>query len=112
MYVGGKFTKIGGINANSIAKWHIAGVSVDELNNEVDFSLYPTPFSKVVYLYSKQNLENAQIIIHDLLGQEVRKLNKLFGQHFEIDRENLISGIYFLSLTSNGKTWTEKLMVE
>ncbi|MBK8416637.1 MAG: T9SS type A sorting domain-containing protein [Bacteroidetes bacterium] len=112
LYVGGKFTQIGGINANSIAKWHIAGVSVDELNNEVDFSLYPTPFSKVVYLYSKQNLENAQIIIHDLLGQEVRKLNKLFGQHFEIDRENLISGIYFLSLTSNGKTWTEKLMVE
>ena len=112
LYVGGRFTQMGGVNANSIAKWHIPSVFVNDLKNEFNFSLFPNPVTNVIYLNSKLKLENAQIIIHDLLGQELRIMTNLFGQQFTIDRENLIAGIYFITIIQEDKTWTGKLMIE
>ncbi len=114
LYVGGFFTMIGGIKTNSIAKWHIpdTSVSVNELKNESTFSISPNPFSETTTLNSEHALHNARLVIYNLLGQEIRKLNNLTGQHFAIDRGEIKSGIYFITVSDGEKLWTEKLVVE
>lgn len=112
LYVGGTFTQIGGVNANSIAKWNMTGVSVNELSKQFSFSLFPNPFSDVVHIASQAELKNAQFVIHDVLGREIRKTNNMHGQHFTIERGNLSSGIYFITIHENENVWTEKLIVD
>ncbi len=80
---------------------------------------YPNPVtaavSEVKVDFSLQISGLAQVILHDVQGREVMTLAKDFydaGSHsFTIPVSNLEAGTYFYSLTSDGQTLSDKLVV-
>ena len=72
---------------------------------------YPNPASSVVR-FNVQGVENANISIYNLLGQEVLSQDVEAGQ-VSISVADLNEGIYFCNLKVNGQTVsTEKLIVK
>jgi hypothetical protein len=67
------------------------------------FSIYPNPFSQEALLKTSEVLTNASLVIYNSLGQELRRLDKLSGNSFVIDRNNLQKGIYFINVIQDNK---------
>ena len=58
-------------------------------------------------------LKNANLIIYDILGKEIKRRDNISGQEIFIDRDNLGNGIYFYRLEENNKiVSTGKLIAE
>lgn len=75
---------------------------------------YPNPFNPVtVVRYSLSVAGNVQLKVYNSLGQTVATLvdgEKPAGEHtVKFDASGLNSGIYFYSLTANGKTQSRKM---
>ncbi len=92
------------------------GINENESNN-FDFSIYPNPNKGIMSLrFELMKKENVQIQLVDLLGKTVysKGLNLNSGEHeILIGNENQIqSGIYFCKLIINGRTLTQKIIVE
>jgi hypothetical protein len=68
---------------------------------EVNFS--PNPFQKQLTITKITNFENSKINLYNSIGQIVKVVENINGRNIVIDRENLISGIYFAQITENGK---------
>jgi len=90
-------------------------LSVNELNKNVDISVYPNPFtsqSKVI-INSNLNTTNYNITIYNLVGEKVFTKTISNSNQFIIDRNNLISGTYILSIKANDQIIkTEKLIIQ
>lgn len=77
-------------------------------------SVYPNPFSisTTINIDSKLELKNAEIIIYDLLGKKVKK-SPIVSNLSLIERDNLVSGIYFYQLTNTNQIiGTGKLIIQ
>lgn len=75
---------------------------------ESEIAIYPNPFSDYTTLYFRQALTNLyHITIHDQLGHLICSINEVTGSSLQIQRNQLNTGIYFLSLTECG---TENLV--
>jgi hypothetical protein len=80
---------------------------------------YPNPataaVSEVTVDFSLKNPGLAQVILYDVKGREVMTIAKDFydiGSHsFTVPVSNLEAGTYFYSLTSDGQTLSDKLVV-
>lgn len=81
--------------------------SVDELG-EVQFMLYPNPTSGKVLIQLNQN-ENAEILIRDLGGRLVQKLQSN-QSNFTIDISNFENGIYFLTVQQGEYSSTKRII--
>jgi hypothetical protein len=76
-------------------------------------SAFPNPFSMETILKTNTNLNNANLIIYNTLGQEIKTLENISGNEIKLERDNLSSGIYFIHLVENDKIiGTGKFMVE
>jgi len=78
---------------------HNAVSGINEKNNLYNVSFYPNPttgFSKIKI--SGNKAENADIIITDILGKEVKKYEKIENNEVIINCEEFSSGIYFYQL--------------
>lgn len=71
------------------------------------FSIYPNPAQNVIYITTKANLTK-EVQIFDLLGKQVVNQN-VNGNALPL---NLNAGIYMVKVTENGRTTTQKLVVE
>lgn len=71
------------------------------------FSIYPNPAQSVIYITTKANLTK-EVQIFDLLGKQVVNQN-INGNALPL---NLNAGIYMVKVTENGRTATQKLVVE
>ncbi|MFN4234077.1 MAG: S8/S53 family peptidase [Bacteroidia bacterium] len=87
------------------------------IENSVLFNVYPNPANGWINLeYALEKSGNVQILIYDMSGREVAKIdagNRYSGfiSH-KVDIPNLSKGIYFVNLQVNGKsTNTQKLTV-
>ena len=72
--------------------------------NLIQFS--PNPFSEKTTLYFNDAGDSNgkfSLIIYDLYGREVKKVASLNSKVTIIDRDHLVSGIYFYSLFESGK---------
>jgi uncharacterized repeat protein (TIGR01451 family) len=74
------------------------------------FSMYPNPASDTVTV-QLENMVSADVVINDILGKTVLKA-KAEGTEQAIDIAALNSGMYFITVTSEGKSVTKKLMVK
>ena len=74
-------------------------------------NLYPNPFSTVATLQSDIPLKKATLLIYNSFGQAVMRINNINGQTFVLDRNNLASGLYFLQLTKDNKTFYNNKLV-
>ena len=91
----------------------------EEYNYPKSFKLfqnYPNPFNPVTSIeFELQKISNVQILVRDVLGrlvsdQELWSLGS--GRHiYQFDASNLSSGLYFYSLSVNGKLLDTKKMI-
>lgn len=74
-----------------------------------EIAIYPNPFRTNATIGLNIDLKNAELLIYNLLGKELKKIKNISGQKFTFNRENLTDGIYFYqlrqdnNLISNGK---------
>lgn len=85
------------------------------VTNNVESStlnIYPNPCSIASNLQSQKSLNNATIYIYNLLGQQVKVIEHVYGQTIKLDLGNLSSGAYLVHLMEDNElTATEKLIV-
>jgi len=90
----------------------IAYVQVLSRNGIVEkpsFTVYPNPFETEIYVVGTNNTsENVQAELYNTLGQRVSQ--KTFVGETVISTDGLQKGMYFLKLTQNGKTTTQKVV--
>jgi photosystem II stability/assembly factor-like uncharacterized protein len=96
----------------------LAGVSADAtLPLSLD-PAYPNPMTtaNATIGFSLKDPGLTTITLHDLLGRELRILEKSYynaGKYsISFAKENISAGTYFVMLTSNGKSVSEKIIIE
>lgn len=83
-------------------------MSVDE-NKLATVRMFPNPAKNTLTLSSQQNIEN--ISIFNVLGQLVKSA-KVSANETTVDVSSLKSGMYVVQTTINGKTQTQKLVIQ
>jgi hypothetical protein len=91
--------------------------SVEELEKVVSFKAFPNPTQGVTnFQYELESSANVQLSIFNVTGQEVAQLidqKQTSGTHsIQWLAENEASGLYFYTLTIDGKTATGKLILK
>ncbi|MFM7216577.1 MAG: T9SS type A sorting domain-containing protein, partial [Bacteroidota bacterium] len=87
-------------------------LSIVEVSNSQNISLYPNPFSTETTLWTDKRLNNATLIVDNIFGQTVAQIININGQTVTLHRDNLPNGLYFVRLTQNNKIIaTNKLVI-
>lgn len=88
-------------------------VSVDESDYSANWSLYPNPANNQINLNADRLSKDAQIIVHNSLGQRIYELKAgAFRNSGVINTQDWQNGIYIVTVTQNGASRTERLMVQ
>lgn len=78
-----------------------------------DIDIYPNPANSSFVIDLTAFASNSiSIEMYDVVGKKVRSINSTKAIKYSIDKENLQSGIYFLKITSKGKSITKKVIFE
>lgn len=78
----------------------VDGQTENNLTNNIIF-IYPNPFSTSTTIKFVKNLNNATLIIRNVMGQEIEKINNIYGNEIQLQRKGLNNGIYFITLTKD-----------
>jgi hypothetical protein len=65
--------------------------------------IYPNPFSHQTTLRTNTSMKNSRLVIYNSFGRVVKQIENISGQEYTLDRENLLSGLYFISLVQDGE---------
>ncbi len=85
----------GELEAALAMEWACAPmVGVKAVFEESDFQLWPNPFWAKVVLASSTELDHALLLLYNLYGQEVKCFSNLNGNRFELNLEDLPTGMY------------------
>jgi hypothetical protein len=93
-------------------------VSVDKKKaNYVEMSIYPNPFKGMTTVsVTLPKASNVTISITNIVGQKIINLDKGFVQSgkqlFTVDGSSLTSGVYFCTVTVDGKAFSQKMIVQ
>ena len=74
-------------------------------NSKTVINAYPNPFSTQTTLKTDQTLKNATLTVYNSFGQQVKEIKNISGQTVVLNRDNLASGLYFIRLTEDNKTF-------
>ena len=76
--------------------------SVNETKKVSNFNIYPNPFhqSSIIDFENPKN-ETCTLTIYDSQGKLVRTINNINSDKVEIERKDLVSGLYFFQLRSD-----------
>ena len=78
-----------------------------------DFQLFPNPSSSHVELLMNESIEDAEVVVTDYSGRMVKRFISDAEKSIQIERNGLVSGVYFVSVKSAGTTLlTKKWIVE
>jgi hypothetical protein len=83
--------------------------------DEFDFSnlaIYPNPAKDELYIASKSGDDITKVIVTDMLGNEVYRLNEfdIIQKSYSIDVSTWDVGTYIVSAVSGGKKWNQKFV--
>jgi uncharacterized delta-60 repeat protein len=85
---------------------------INEIDNQIsNIEIYPNPFSTYTTIWPAKDLINASLIVHNILGQEVKKLNNLSGRIITFNRNDLPKGLYFIQLVQNNQVILSRKIV-
>jgi hypothetical protein len=91
----------------ALVRYSSAFVGIEKTDSKLFVSkIYPNPFNSVVTVQFNKPLDNAELIICNIFGQEVKKITNFSGQEIQLSRNNLPSGIYFLGIKEEIKIIT------
>jgi len=88
-------------------------VSISNIN-KLDIQLFPNPTSEFVQILSTRHLPSVTIRVYDNAGNLVIEKGNLTlnaGAPFQLQVDNLSSGIYFVDINDHGKSTIEKLVI-
>jgi hypothetical protein len=80
--------------------------NINELNISSFFSkvdIFPNPFSSITTIRAESYFQNASISVHNSFGQIVKQITNISGKTYDLSRENLDNGLYFVSLNQDNK---------
>lgn len=97
-----------------LAQYSSSSLSIKNIESSNLLSVYPNPFAtKTTIQINKPTKGNYSLTLYDLKGQVVRVINNINNNKVEIERENLIGGLYFFQLKTEGEIiGTGKLTIE
>ena len=78
---------------------------------DFSFEVYPNPVQDRLQLLFGQALPNAEVLLHNNLGQEVMR-QTVGGTEAELDTSSLAPGMYLLQLRSEGRQAVKTLVKE
>lgn len=110
----------GGNNAyiDNINIYDFANVGIeDNLASAYGLNVYPNPTNESATIrYMINQPSNVQVDLYDLVGKKCQQLfdgNVAAGeQEVQMNREKLPSGVYFVRLSINGNSFTQKLVIQ
>lgn len=85
--------------------------ALKEYVNVVNFSISPNPFNTFTTIKLDETSGTTELIIYNLYGQKIKSLSIDSATEFVLERENLVSGIYFISLKQKNKSAMLKKLI-
>ncbi len=82
-----------------------------QMINNSPFTISPNPFFNSTTIITSMFLKDATLYIYNTNGQLVKEIEKISGQQFTLNRENLNAGLYFLYITQDNKTVTKNKLL-
>ncbi len=88
-------------------------VRVAEINEEDVLKIYPNPSAGMFNVFAREDLQDARISVHSLLGAKVFSFedNLLRGETINIDLSSQKQGLYILRIASDKFNYTSKLVI-
>jgi len=82
------------------------------MEQKQSLKVFPNPFSLQTILQTENIFKDATIIVYNSYGRIIKQVNNISGQTFTLRRDNLPSGLYFLHMTQDDKTFmTTKIII-
>lgn len=72
-------------------------------DSRMHVKIYPNPFSSSTTVQLSSALQNGELTVFNIRGQQVKTMKNISGQEIKFFRDDLSSGIYFMRLTENNK---------
>ncbi len=89
------------------------GILTIEENILSDLSIYPNPSTEIINIQSSLLTETVGLTIYNLQGQQLFSENKTPNNGtVQMDVSNLVTGIYFVKITSEGNTVIKRVIKE
>ena len=110
---GGYFLQLTDLNSDNsqATNWHISSnltVGIEDADLETDIKVFPNPARSKITVACIQNQFNS-IEIFDLSGRKMMVQNGINSNHFSVDIERLMPGIFVLKVNSaNGHSYVQK----
>ncbi|MEM8900162.1 MAG: T9SS type A sorting domain-containing protein [Bacteroidota bacterium] len=83
--------------------------SIDNsIKETINFGAYPNPANESLFVRSSEIIRS--VVIYDLAGREVRRINGLRATKTEIARENIEAGLYIIQADFDNTSVTQKVM--
>lgn len=76
-----------------------------------EIKLFPNPASQVLNVQLPASVGEAELTISNMFGQDLVKIRIITGAIFAVNLDNLIDGMYLVSITTDGRTAKYKLVV-
>ena len=96
---------------NSLAtSWQTSdniNLSSNEFNINTNISIFPNPFTSILNISAKENIQN--IIIYDISGKMIKSY-AIDANQIQLDLNSLSKGFYFVKITNKSGYKTEKLI--
>jgi subtilisin family serine protease len=105
-----------GIPNFAAASMILSGVAINNFDNDNSVNIFPNPFNDIIYLlFFSNDTEYVDVDIYDITGKRVLSmpgLHRTTGYtYFSIGNVlNLSKGLYILRVSSNGNTYSRKIM--
>jgi uncharacterized delta-60 repeat protein len=81
-------------------------------SNLLNLSIYPNPFKTTTTIEFGTTVDNAELSIYSIFGQKLKTITNISDSKIHLNREELASGIYIISLTQNKKMIaTEQIVI-
>ena len=89
-------------------------VAIPENSDENAFYVYPNPNKGSFNILSSSAMQDASIIVYNIIGEKVFELNTdiAVGENMHIGLEHYPKGLYILSITTDHSRFTEKLIIK
>ncbi|MCY7409447.1 MAG: serine hydrolase [Chitinophagales bacterium] len=85
--------------------------SVADVRSTDDAKVFPNPFHSTTTIELSRSIQNAECIVYDNLGREIKHLRNITSKTITINRDNMSDGIYFFTIIENGKIISKGKMV-
>lgn len=84
---------------------------IENLNNELSFSIYPNPANNTISIESNFDFVNAEINFYNYLGQSVKNISGINSKNTIVSLSELSNGMYFVILTNMSQKFIKKIIV-